>query len=393
MKKFFFKIILIAFICEFFFLIILISLKLINKISFKITEKNLLEISLYKSDFPHPILNKRSNKNEIRFDPNTVYYHHNYYRFGEKRKINKKKNQNDFNIFILGGSTVEGDGVDNLNDTIVSQIQKKIDSLKCENSVKTFNEGISGNSSKQDYLNLTLRIIPHNQPDLIISIQGWNDFMSYAGERDNLISPYAAFWTTREQAMYRYINSNKFLSKSFEFIINNSFTGLFVKSISINLDFEKKIQTSKRKIYLSKSEDLDILVKNYFYFQNLSNLVSKHNKIQYYHFLQPSLIYKKKPNQYEKNILLGLKNTKSYKGISNEIFSKQYWNNLKKFYDYILDDNRFQNNQWMIDFSNLYENSSEIDFVDHGHLSSKGQKKIAEAIFDKIQNEITCIRR
>ena len=145
----------------------------------------------------------------IYLDPNTVLYSHRFNRFGEEKKINLDvKNEEHFNIFLIGGSSAEGDGVNSSDHTIDSIIKKEIKSLNCSNLINVYNEAVSGNSSKQDFLNISLRIIPHYKPDMIISLQGWNDFLGYVGSRNNGISPLAKYWSTREQKMYNYINQS-----------------------------------------------------------------------------------------------------------------------------------------------------------------------------------------
>ena len=70
----------------------------------------------------------------------------------KSKKNNFKKSKKEyFNIFLIGGSTVEGDGVYSSSDTIDAAIRYKINELQCSNKINVFNEGISGNSSKQDF--------------------------------------------------------------------------------------------------------------------------------------------------------------------------------------------------------------------------------------------------
>ena len=109
-------------------------------------------------------------------------------------------------------------------------------------------------------------------------------------------------------------------------------------------------------------------------------------------FLQPILIYKKFPTKYEKNILNGKKGSKSKDNVDNSVYSTKFWQNQESFYNSITNDKRFIEKDWKYDFSRIFENSTDIDFADHGHLTKIAQKKVGELIFDKVKKEIKCIK-
>ena len=390
------KTLIFLFCLEFISLLILFMMKIYNFSYQKIFSKKPIVVYFSKNHLPHPIFRKSISSKDIynsratNFDPNTVLYNHKFDRFGNKKKINlaNKENQ-EFNIFLIGGSTVEGDGVYSSEDTIDSSIREKINQLKCLNKINIYNEGVSGNSSKQDYLNITLRILPHYKPNMILSLQGWNDFLGYVGTRSNEISPLAKYWTTREQKTYSYINSKKFFYEHYLFLKDKTYLGILLSSI---------IQTYKNYYFfdsyyqneLSKSEDIEILKNNYFYFQEQSYKISKLNNVQYFHFFQPVLIYKKFPTKYEKNILDGNKNTYSFGKRNNYIYTSKYWENLGSFYEAIINNEQFKKRNWKIDFSDIFKNSSDEDFVDHGHYSKIAQDKIGKLIFEEIKEKIKC---
>ena len=388
-----FKNILILFLCiELISLILLVTLRLYNFSFSKIKNSEPLIVYFSKKHLPHPIFRQPVSKdyNKEIFDPNTGIYNHKFNRFGEEKKINLINEKDDsYNIFLIGGSTVEGHGVYESQHTIHSSIQESINLLNCSNKINVYNEGISGNTSKTDFLNISLRIIPHYKPDMMISLQGWNDFLAYAGSRNNKISPLSQYWTTREQKMYSYINKENYSSEFLNVIKNKTYLGILLSSM---------IGTYKRyyfidlhyRVELSKNEDIQILRKNYFYFQEQSQKISELNGVDYYHFFQPSLIYKKSLTEYEKNILNGAKNTFSFGKRNNYIFSSEFWNNLKNFNETIINDNEFTEKKWIYDLSHAFENSSDIDYLDHGHLSKIAQKKLGKLIFGKIKDKIPC---
>jgi hypothetical protein len=390
------KILIFLFCLEFVSLTILFMLRLYNFSYQKIFNKEPLIIFFSKNHLPHPILRKSIFSNEINnvkalnFDPNTVLYNHKFDRFGNEKKINllKKENRN-YNIFLIGGSTVEGDGVYSQEDLIDSSIRRKIDALKCLNKINIYNEGVSGNSSKQDYLNITLRILPHYSPNMIISLQGVNDFLGYTGTRNNEVAPLAKFWTTREQKTYSYINSLNFESDLLLFLKDKTYLGILLFSL-IETYKNYYVYDLYYKTELSKSEDLEVLTNNYFYFQEQSYKISKLNNVLYFHFFQPVLIYKKFPTEYEKNILDGKKNTYRFDGENNKVFHSKYWENLRSFYEAIINDEQFKEKNWKTDFSGIFKNSIDLDFIDHVHYTKVAQEKIGKLIFENIKENIKC---
>lgn len=386
------KILIFIFCIEFISLTLLFILRIYNLAYFKISNIEPLVVYFSKNHLPHPILRKsklNSNGTDL-FDPNTVLYSHRFNRFGEEKKINLDvKNEEHFNIFLIGGSSAEGDGVNSSDHTIDSIIKKEIKSLNCSNSINVYNEAVSGNSSKQDFLNISLRIIPHYKPDMIISLQGWNDFLGYVGSRNNGISPLAKYWSTREQKMYNYINQLNIKFEVIDIVKTKTFLGILLSSMFGTYEKYYYIDLNS-KAELSKTEDIEILKKNYFYFQEMSYEVSKSNNIKYYHFFQPLLINKSFPSEYEKNILNGKKNTFSHSNRNNIIYSSQYWDNLQKFYQGIITEKKFEEKKWIINFSNIFKVSTDTDFIDHGHYSKIAQNKIGTLIFNKIKDKIHC---
>ena len=384
------KIIIIIISIELFSLLILLFGRTIN-LGFRFFERQEpLIVYFSKKDLPHPIFNYKENLQSLErdahsyknFDPNSVLYFQNFDRFKIEKKINKKKNSNDFFIYLIGGSTVDGTGASTPDETIDAAIRKEINSMGCKNNVKIFNEAVSGNSSKQDFLNISLRLIPYQNSDMIISLQGWNDFLAYAGQRRNQISPLAKFWTSREQKMYNYINARKPLREFFLFSKVNTFSGILFNSLFSNYYF-KFVQDKVFKNQLSQSENLDILLKNFFYYQEQSWKISKSNNIFYNHFFQPALIYKKNPTPYEKNSLNGKKDTFTTNDLNNFIFSEAYWKNLENFYENVSKNNPFKDTQWFNDYSKIFENSNDTDFIDHGHLTKKHNLKLVKKYLTK----------
>jgi len=90
-------------------------------------------------------------------------------------EFSKIKPLDTYRIFMIGGSTVFGDGVENHN-TIPSFLQGFYSNDKFENikQIEVINAGINGGAAKQE-TDLIKNKISKMSPDLIIVYDGWND--------------------------------------------------------------------------------------------------------------------------------------------------------------------------------------------------------------------------
>jgi len=85
-----------------------------------------------------------------------------------------------FRMVILGGSTVEGNGVntpfDSLPAKLAARLQQAFDAAPHPgfDRVELINAGVSNYASDQEYLHLLADILPL-QPDLVLVYDGWND--------------------------------------------------------------------------------------------------------------------------------------------------------------------------------------------------------------------------
>ena len=102
--------------------------------------------------------------------------------------IGVKKPDNEYRIFLIGGSTTEClilDDEDSLDAVVQSNLQRSIgDSV----SIKVYNAGISGARSDDHITMLAQRII-HLMPDLIVVFAGINDLRATIGGHDYLHFP------------------------------------------------------------------------------------------------------------------------------------------------------------------------------------------------------------
>jgi hypothetical protein len=81
-----------------------------------------------------------------------------------------------FRVIMLGGSTVEGIGVNSPLESLPSKLQLLLEREfpRSSKQIEVINAGVSGFSSDQEYLFLIADLLRY-KPDLVIAYDGWND--------------------------------------------------------------------------------------------------------------------------------------------------------------------------------------------------------------------------
>jgi len=129
-------------------------------------------------------------------------------------EISSEKNSSVYRIFVVGGSTVFGDGV-KIDETIPGYLDREFhdDRLNGIDSIEVINAGINGAVSSVEAKLIREKLIKL-QPDLIIVYDGWNDVKSAnynqmrEGEKQN-----EDLWKNR------WIDICKEFGQEFDFII------------------------------------------------------------------------------------------------------------------------------------------------------------------------------
>ena len=81
-------------------------------------------------------------------------------------------------VYLLGGSTVEGDGASRRETTIAARLEQRLrDQLNGRFHVLVINEGISGYMSVQELTLLVTKILPFGNPHYVVDIDGYNDWV------------------------------------------------------------------------------------------------------------------------------------------------------------------------------------------------------------------------
>ncbi len=86
----------------------------------------------------------------------------------------------EFRIFVLGGSSVAGHGVETGAQTIPALLERQLNASGkfLGKTVRVINAGVGGHFSGQEMVTLANRIIPL-QPDMILTYNGYNDLLQF----------------------------------------------------------------------------------------------------------------------------------------------------------------------------------------------------------------------
>ena len=349
------------------------------------------------NDFPHPLLSINKIKTKIRnnytvSDPNFGYYMPKL-RFGDERKwlTNPESLKKNVNIFMFGGSSIEGDGAGSQENTIASQLERLLNKNrpnKCY-PVKVFNEGISGYQSKQQFNLLFNAVLPRVRKniDMVVSVDGVNDFLSYVSKRKEIKSPFHETMSTRELEMtligQEFLDNQSVKSRS-NLLLNiskNTFLGKF--SLSLQRLTSKSAQNNLEDVWGHKADLSKINFKikdrsdNYIYYVELEKNLLDSQEIRNFRFLQPYISYKKILSDEE----IGIRHRST-------IYPKIFWDSFDKFYSNVKSDLPSYEN--VIDISTLFSENQEQLFVDHVHYNPKGQLIIASEIKGHIYSFLPC---
>ena len=354
----------------------------------------------------YPQVYKISNIDSNKYDFLTGYYNlanqtekiidNNYYQGTDKYGFNidgdnhpinfEEKKQNEFRIFIVGGSTVQGRALKDRFDPISARLEKKLNELyKKSRQFFVVNVGTSSFMSSQELGLVQNRIIYALKPDLIIILNGSNDNHDPIDEN---------FYKSNSHQFQRNFqkNINK-QSKNFYFFMDDFLSknlSIYFVSKKIFEKINQKYQFDnnyKKKINLKSYSNI-AKKKEYRYFYNIKNfskLSSDQTPILVY--LQPQML----PENYD---FLGKKDKNIYNKQNN--LRKNYFSNKQNFYNEIyknIDNYKKLNSSSFkfYDLSKLLLNNKadESFFSDHVHYTSKSREIISNRILKDINQILT----
>jgi hypothetical protein len=371
---------------------------LINTILFIFIE---LSVRIVLDYFNFPKFYKISNIDSNRYDFLTGYYNlpnqsernlnNNYsqatdsYGFnldGKRHSENlEKKEKNEFRIFIVGGSTVQGRALLDKNDPISARLEKKLnDNKTTKKKFFVINAGTTSFISVQELSLIQNRIIYALKPDLIIVLNGTNDSVD---------TPSKEFYLSNSHEFQRnFQNSVNNQSKSIFYSIDSFFSQNISSYFLLKKIVEKVLgiylfERENRKYYETLNDNHITGKKEYRYYYNikiLSKLSSKTTPIITY--LQPQMLPKNEKNLSENDKIIYDTQKKN---------KQNYFINKQKFYDAILNNfdkyEKLNTGHFIFkDLSSLLSKNEKNQnfYSDYVHYTSVSREIISEELYKDI---------
>ena len=249
-------------------------------------------------------------------------------------------------------------------------MQKKINEIT-NKKIKVVNHGFASLVTKQQLRNLQISNI--NKNDIVIFYDGGNDaFLSYIYEN-------------MEGSIVGFNKANRipFLLSRVRFLLSKNSS--FYRLLS---NLKKSKPSNSNSIFCGPNfnqEKADKYIANYLANLNLANDYSDAKGAKFVHFLQPVLGsggQLKEDNYYPKILLSDGKSN------SNKDFDKCLINKISRYYKYKSDKYRDSNDKFAKnDLSHILSKGEKPEshyFLDHIHISPKGNMIISDAIFSRI---------
>lgn len=309
------------------------------------------------------------------------------------------KDDCEFRIFLLGGSTVAGRFPDSPEDTLSFRLEQLLIEQFPEGiSFSVINAGKGGYISVQTVLQHALYIKYSLKPDFVVHFDGSNDSVgspanwpkgTYLGLRDNIHS--------HTEQVFSKINS----MSTFRGILNATLRNLANYSAFV-FALHKTINTPS--VWRRKMLDVDILqegdieitewvdrhVNRYIYNVKLAASFGDQNTGVAYFFQPTMLLYMKDLLSSREKLFLNLSD------YPTDFHGFPLWESKQLFYFRVREElEKFSANNrpefsTIADLSKLFDNKSPTDqyFGDHVHYTGEARVVIANAIANIIESKI-----
>ena len=318
----------------------------------------------------------------------------------ESRNLLEKDNK-EFRVFILGGSTVAGTFVSSNKSTLASLLELEINRIFEASGVqrvaRVINAGVGSYTSSNSFSLFKWYILPL-KPDYIIAFDGTNDSMKYLPGSGQIVE------LLRHDLAPYHLNIFQFYEKSFTLAGSlaqplkmmgqySAFISLIHKIITrsdrlktilgiVEDDFEEKMEEMEKT--------LPIIVEQYK--RNILSTValSKQFNLGVAYFMQPTL-FSDTPNlTADENKLLNT-HYPSWHGQDYFKYKKKYWDQASRMVKNLGKDVK-EEGVLVKDLSKLFtekNKSPNVDiFGDHVHYTDRGRQIIASEIIKNIKSSL-----
>ena len=278
-----------------------------------------------------------------------------------------------YNIFVTGGSTVEGRGSSSNDNTISANLEKILNNKINTKNIRVINAGFSGDTTYQELLRIFGHLVPNFKVDMIISISGRNDGHNpmYRGKKFKINVGNEAFDKFEK-------NFNNLKTACIICALDNKLKRYSIIYYSIYYHLEKFLTVKEKKAdrYNLSLNEIDFKKNSHNTFSNLSTIRHRLElqNIKFYSFLQPTLINSLKKiysDDEKKNVERWIDETKY----------NNYFQGVDLFYKEL---SNYTNEQWYFDISRIFLDIEESLYFDSLHYNDVSNKLIAEKIAEII---------
>jgi hypothetical protein len=321
---------------------------------------------------------------------------HGFIHHGDSQRDLFQKDDYEFRVMILGGSTVAGSFESSPQTSIDAQLEKALGTLFTEKNIKlkvnVINAGVGGYISTQEFALLRWCLLGL-KPDYVIFLDGSNDFVYWVNGEGN-------FFELIEHDINPY-HWNIFASYNRMFTLPGVIVQAFdiMSDYSAIIDFNYKLMTmryrlkgdNKKKLHNDEkylNDQIALILKRYQTNIQSSVALCKEFNIGIAYFLQPTLLrnspnltpeeqgYIRESDDTERGRWEG-KNYLDYKGIFYQKAATLMHQLQKqnKNHDVIIDN-----------FADIFKNKSKLIsfYGDNVHYTDAGREIIIKNIVDKI---------
>ena len=292
---------------------------------------------------------------------------------GEDRKLQ----ENDFVIVLLGGSTVEGRGASSNAATIAAFLERILNEKFPGKSFRVLNAGRTGYIAYQEFDLLYGKILQDFKPAMVLAVDGRNDaanLIQYAdhGWKPNW-QPYFDELTGQVNSLMAGGGPNPL----------GALAGWLAHRFILAEGIRRAFQRPAGVFYFPQEqkptpEIQERALENYFQAHALAFAACVGKRIPYHVFIQPALLESKKT--------LSDRDRKLRKDWEGYYHKKIYWESLEEFYGGLR--RKSAGIPYFHDLSGIFRNRPGQVYFDSCHYTDAGSQFIAEKIADVIESEI-----
>jgi len=285
-------------------------------------------------------------------------------RYGFVHNGDKNRIIRDGDIFILGGSTVEGRGSSSNNATISAFLEKCARKKLANSTINVVNLGFSGDNSSQQYSRLISSVLIHFRPSKVIYLDGRND-AHYAVSKEFFpefanhgLYPMTNPLLQEDIGHTIFPNSRSIISR-----ISNKFENAkYIKAVSIIPMPDLSPMSREQRVSAAERNWREISLK--------TNEIALRKGFQFYHFLQPTLALSKEAA-----------NNKHFKSFFNnergDVYTNAYLDTIRRFY--------LKAQNTLSRFDHIYDITESVpeepgSYTDSVHYNDNSNKAIADKI-------------